>query len=410
MRRRRPLHGALAGLALVAALTTVEAPASAAQSDDREAAVRRVLDQREEAIRSGDRQRFLDTVDPAADGDFKARQGRLFDGLRSVPLASYELLLRTDEIADLSAGLDDRYAADDVFLPPIEARYRIEGADATDAIDSFFYTFLRRGGRWRIISDTDVEDLGLPSSRNLWDFGPVARVKSEHFTMLFDPGDRERAEALVVLAEEAHDRLAGTFDRPLPDQVVVVLPHTLDQLREMLQATFDLSNFVAFATAAVDRDRGWESAAPRVYVQDINLSRNRREFQLETLHHELIHVAAFPVAGPFVPAWVHEGVADWLSTGRGRPTAPAGTDKRLPDDHEFTTGGQDAILQAYEESTSAMAFLGEVKGKSAPLDVLATAGRPRVTPGTADHHLDRALREVYGAGFTDFERDWDGGR
>ena len=384
-------------------------PAPAQTASDRETAARSVLDVREEAIRSGNRERFLDTIDPAADPEFKARQARLFDGLRSVPLASYELLVRTDEIADLSAGLEDRYAADGVFLPPVEARYRIEGADSAEAIDVFFYTFLRRDGRWRIISDTDVEDLGLPSSRNLWDFGPVARVKSDHFTMLFDPDDRDRAEGLVTLAEEAYDRLAEGFDERLPDQVVVVLPHTLDQLREMLQATFDLSNFVAFATAAIDRDRGWESTAPRVYVQDTNLSRNRREFQLETLHHELIHVAAVPVAGPFVASWVHEGVADWMATGRGPSSPVEGSDKRLPDDFEFTTGGQEGILRAYEESTSAMAFLAEAKGRAAPLDVLVSAGRARVAPGTPDHHLGLALQEVYGAGIADFERDWNGG-
>ncbi|MFO1533682.1 MAG: argininosuccinate lyase, partial [Thermoplasmatota archaeon] len=34
----------------------------------------------------------------------------------------------------------------------------------------------------------------------------------------------------------------------------------------------DLSNFVAFASASVDRDEDWQSTAPRVYVQDTNLS------------------------------------------------------------------------------------------------------------------------------------------
>ena len=399
----------LAAALLVAATVAADHPPVLGQADGREAAVRRVLDQREEAIRTGDRDRFMDTVDPAADREFRDRQAALFDGLRSVPLASFELVLRTDEIADLSAGLEDRYAADDVFLPPVEARYRIDGADRADALDGFFYTFLLRDGRWRIVSDTDVEDLGLPSSRNLWDFGPVDRVKSAHFTMLFDPADRSRAEALVSMAEDAYERLAEGFDRPLPDQVVVVLPHTLDQLREMLQATFDLSNFVAFATAAVDRDRGWESTAPRVYVQDINLSRNARSFQLETFHHELIHVAAFSLAGPFVPAWVHEGVADWMATGRGRSQPVSGSDERLPDDFEFITGGAELIVRAYQESTSAMAFLAEEKGKTAPLDVLVAAGRPRVAPGTADHHVDQALQQVYGEGLAGFEDDWGGG-
>lgn len=393
----------------LALLATVPAPARGQSEPDREEAVQAVLDEREAAIRSRDRERFLATVDPRAEDDFKARQVRLFDGLSSVPLAFFELVLRTDEIPDLSAGLEDRYAAEDVFLPPVEARYRIEEADEVDALDVFFYTFLLREGRWRIVADTDVEDLGLPSARNLWDFGPVARAKSRHFALFFDPDDRKRAEALVALAEEAYGRLAASFGRPLPKQVVVVLPHTLDQLREMLQATFDLTNFVAFATASVDRDQGWQSTAPRVYVQDTNLSRSRRAFQLSVFHHELVHVAAFPLGGPFVPAWVHEGVADWLATGRGRPQFVEGSDEMLPDDFEFTTGGGVSILGAYEESTSAIAFLAQAKGKTAPLDLLVEVGELRVAPGTTDYHLNQGMRAVFGAGFEEFEKAWDGG-
>ncbi|MGH9038359.1 MAG: hypothetical protein ACRD0O_21595, partial [Acidimicrobiia bacterium] len=179
---------------------------------------------------------------------------------------------------------------------------------------------------------------------------------------------------------------------------------------EMLQATFDLSNFVAFAAASVDRDEGWESTAPRVFAQDVNLARSGRAFQLETLHHELIHVAAFPLAGPFVPAWVHEGLADWIANGRGRPTAVAGSDEVLPEDFEFTTGGLDAIVSAYHESTSAVAFLAQAKGPGAPLDLLVKAGEARIAPGTADYHTDAALRSLYGKGLVDFQADWAGGK
>ena len=36
------------------------------------------------------------------------------------------------------------------------------------------------------------------------------------------------------------------------------------------------------------------------------------------LGHELDHAAAAALAGPFVPAWVHEGVAEWVA--KARPT------------------------------------------------------------------------------------------
>jgi hypothetical protein len=377
----------------------------------RDNAVRAVLDQRESAVRSGDRAAFLDTLDPMATDEFKIRQGRLFDGLRSLPLASYELELRTDEVPDLAAGLAARYSgAEAVILPPVEAHYRLTGIDTIDALDGYYYTFLLRDGRWRIVSDRDLEDVGLPSARNLWDYGPVHQQRTDHFTILHDPADRKRAEALGALCEQGYARLKSVFDKEIPTQIVVVLPHTLDQLREILQATFDLSNFVAFASAAVDRNDDWRSTAPRVYVQDVNLSRSRRDFQLQTFHHEFTHVSAFALAGPFVPSWVHEGVADWMASGERAPSEVEGSDGLLPEDWEFTTGGAESIIRAYDESTSAMAFLAARKGKTAPLDLLARIGELRAAPGTAEYRVDQGLQAVYGAGLDQFQEDWNGGR
>ena len=405
----------VAAVALAGGLPTVRAqtaPPTTAPPATREQAVQAVLDQRVDALRRGDRAAFLDTVDPAATDEFRTRQGHMYDGLRSLPLAAYELRLRTDEEPDLAGGgLAGRYpGAEAVFLPPVEARYRLTGIDTVDAVDGYYATFLLRGGRWRIVSDRDVEDVGLPSARNLWDYGPVTQERTTHFTVFHDPADRKRAEALATLCEQAYTRLTATFGRPVPAQIVVVLPHSLDQLREILQATFDLSNFVAFASASVDRDADWQSTAPRVYVQDTNLSRSRRDYQLQTFHHEFTHVAAFPLAGPFVPSWIHEGLADWMAQGRQPPSAVDGSDGILPHDWEFTTGGGDAIVRAYDESTSAMAFLAARKGQGAALDLLVQVGEARTAPGTGRYHVDQALRAVYGAGFDQFQKDWNGGR
>ena len=87
-----------------------------------------------------------------------------------------------------------------------------------------------------------------------------------------------------------------------------------------------------------------------------------------------------------------------------------GTDGILPDEWEFTTGGGDSILRAYDESTSAIAFLAAKKGESAPLDLLVRVGETRVAPGTGPYHVDEALRAVYGAALDQFQKDWNGGR
>jgi hypothetical protein len=391
---------------------TAPAGAGTGPAATREQAAKAVLDQRADALKRGDKAAFLDTVDPAATDEFRNREARKYDGLRSLPLAFYDLRLRTDEAPDLSGGgLAARYpGADAVFLPPVEAHYRLAGIDTVDAVDGYYSTFVLRAGRWRIASDRDLEDVGLPSARNLWDYGPVTQERTAHFTIVHDPADRARAQTLATLCEQAYALLNQRFGRPTPAQIVVVLPHNLDQLRQILQATFDLTNFVAFASSSVDRDVDWQSTAPRVYVQDANLAHSKREFQLQTFTHEFTHVAAFPLAGPFVPSWIHEGLADWIGFGQQPPTAVAGSDGVLPDDWEFTTGGGESIIRAYDESTSAIAFLAARKGKSAPVDLLAEVGEARAAPGTSEYHVDQGLRAVYGAGFAQFQKDWNGGK
>jgi len=121
-------------------------------------------------------------------------------------------------------------------------------------------------------------------------------------------------------------------------------------------------------------------------------------------------VAAFPLAGPNVASWIHEGLADWMAGGQKPPTAVDGTDGVLPHDWEFTTGGGESIVRAYDESTSAMAFLAARKGKGAPLDLLVRVGEARAAPGTSEYRVDQGLRAVYGAGFDQFQKDWNGGR
>jgi hypothetical protein len=167
---------------------------------------------------------------------------------------------------------------------------------------------------------------------------------------------------------------------------------------------------VAFASSGVDRDTGYAFTAPRVFIQDTNLSKYNRPTQLQYLHHEFVHVTAFPLAGPYDASWIHEGTADWMSQGKFAPAAVPGTDGVLPEDYEFTTGGQNAILRAYGESDSAVAFLARVKGQKAPVDFLETVGRHRVEAGTERYWVDQGLRAVYGAGFDEFQRAWNGGR
>lgn len=374
------------------------------------AAVQAVLDARVAALAAGDREAWLATVDTSAPAPFREAQGRLFDGLRSLPLENYALEARLDDTGDLGAGLAEKYGAP-VQLPETRQRLRLRGYDDRDALDSLWLTFVQRDGRWSVAGDQDLAPLGLDTAKGPWDFAPVEVLATEHLLTIFHPEQRERAKALSAIAEEAIAVLRTRWDQPWTERIPLILPADTDELEELLQSTLDLDKFVAFVSYGVMRDDGWEATAPRIYIQDKRLGAYGRDFQVETLVHELSHAAGAPLAGPFISNWVHEGVADWIASGRPvKERKPAGSDGVLPRDYEFTTGDQAGILEAYRESRSVTSFLAGRAGAGTPTAFFRQLGSVRVAPGNADHHIDAALRRSAGVGLDELQGAWAAGR
>lgn len=378
---------------------TVDGPLAAAQA---------VLDTRTRAVRSKDRGAFLATVDPQAPAAFKAAQGRQFDGLRSLPLASFALRASTDDTGDLGTGLAGRYGGDRVFLPETRQVYRFEGYDDRDAVDHLWLTFVQRNGTWFVGGDADLEAVGLETDRQLWDSGPVRLERTEHVLVLSHPEQAERAAALASIAEEAAVAFAGQWSQPWSGRLPVILPASVDELERLLESTVDLDKFVAFVGYGVEHDEtGWAATAPRVYVQDARLGLYDRPGQVETLVHELVHFASAPISGPFVPVWVHEGVADWVAVGK--PTGerrPSGGDARLPRDFEMSTGPAAAIIRAYRESRAAVSLLASRRGPDAPSTFFQRLGSVRAAPGSVDHIVDATLREAENLSLGELEAAW----
>ncbi|HUP84950.1 MAG TPA: hypothetical protein VM143_04695 [Acidimicrobiales bacterium] len=366
-----------------------------------------MLDARVAALAAGDRGAWLATVDADAPKEFREAQGRLFDGLRSVPIESYRLEARVDDTGDLGEGLGLKYGGP-VQLPETRQRLRLRGFDDRDSVDSLWLTFVQRNGKWFVGGDDDLSAVGLDTARGLWDFAPVDVLTTEHLLTVFHPAQRDRAEALSAIAEEAIGVLRSRWDQPWSQRIPLILPADTDELEMLLQSTIDLDKFLAFVSYGSVRDEGWEPTAPRIYIQDQNLSKYDRSSQVETLVHELSHAAGAPLAGPFVAGWVHEGVADWIATGRStKERKPRGSDGRLPRDYEFSTGSQPKILEAYKESRSAISYLSTRRGVAAPTAFFRELGSARVSPGNTDHQIDAALRRATGdIGLAELEAGW----
>jgi hypothetical protein len=374
--------------------------------------IQALLDARAEAMLDGDRAEFLATVDDS-DAAFAERQRRLFDGFQDLGLASYRLDLTKRYWPELTTSRErSRYGnAADPHLFHVEERYQLPGYDPEPALEDLFLTFIRRDDRWVVASDTDLDDLTLYSGRKLWENGPIVTRRSEHFVFVSHPDLASASDTMLDLAERALDRVDQRWPLAWHQRVPIYAPSSTEELRRIIQATFDLDVFVAFAYSGLDRARGWDLVGHRVILNWPNFSRFPDTTQEDILTHELLHIATREYNGPAVATWVDEGVAEWVSGDTDdsyltEAVVERTFDRRLPRDFEFITGPDDAILGAYQESSAGARYAVEQFGPDEVADFYRLLGRARVAPGTSRYHVDRAMQATWAVPFDAFQARW----
>lgn len=406
---RRPNFVALGLGILLSALAAAPGPA---QPGDRDARIQALLEERAAAVGARDAAAFLQTVDPEA-GAFRQAQSAWFERQGELPIAGYSLRLRLDRLGELTRERDRARYGVPVVVASVEERFAIEGFDERPASNDLFYTFVLRDGRWAIASDADLDDLGLFTTRQPWDFGPIDVRSSDHFLMVVHPDKAAEAPDLLRQAEEALADVDRVWRRPWSKRVPIFVPSTKRELEKMLAATFDVTNFVAFAVASVEREGGFAFTGNRIVLNPDNFLRRTPSSRHQILAHELFHVATRGAGGPFVANFVEEGFAELAGPAGGGGTAfldgriRAGRfDRKLPQDLDFTSGDGSEIFLAYQKALSAFSYLRQRYGIEAVNRFYETFGAARVEPGTSRYHLDRSLQEAFGVSTADFERDW----
>jgi hypothetical protein len=360
---------------------------------------------------AGDQEAFMATVD-RTDPEFVDRQRLLFQGFQRIGLADYRLEATDRYWPELTTEREtaEYGAAADPTVLHVEERYRVRGFDPQPALDDLFLTFVRRGGEWRVASDSDLADLALYTTRKLWEFGPVETQRSEHFLYVSHPDLRSAGPAILGAAERALDTVTDAWPLPWSRRVILLAPSTTGELRRIIQATFDLDVFVAFAYSSVERAVDYDLTGHRVIFNWPNFARYSEEIQQSILVHELLHVATREHSGPMVPTFVEEGIAEWvaaagLSTLSARVDAGS-FDGRLPRDHEFVAGSGDDILLSYDEAFASTLYAEERYGIDAVARMYRLLGGVRLAAGTPVHHADRAMRSAFGVGLDRFESRW----
>jgi hypothetical protein len=376
-------------------------------------ATQRLLEEQARAIRVGDEAAFRRTI-AGADPQFVRRSLATFRRFRAMPVAGLDLRVDPNGFDDLALALQRRLVANEVHVVQVTERLSLRRFDRDPEVETAFLTVVRRGSRWTVFDDDDVEDLGLQSSRGLWDFGAIRTTQRGNTLAVYHPVDRNVVARMVADVQRGIARTKRVWPYPWDGRVIVAVPDSASELERIFQSTFDLSPFVAFTSSTVERvPSGWHLSGHRIYVQPDNFFRYGAMQRMTYLDHELLHYATRAYAGPFIPAWFEEGVAQlYGESPRPLPTlagrAANGTfDGRLPEDWEFTVGPKADIQNSYEEALSFTAHLADRFGRNAPARLYRALGAtPPESPGTARYHLDRATRSVLGATFASLELDW----
>lgn len=369
-----------------------------------------LLRTRAQALNSSDREAFMATLDPR-NAEFVGAQERLFNSVIKLPISNFALELFDDE-PELTREKDRRKYGGRVIVAPVKERYVLDGYDERPAIRELILTFVKQGQQWRIASDTDTEDLGEFTDRDLWEFGDIVTRTSAHFILLLHPEEASFAWELLASAEAALPAVDQVWKSEWSKKTPILVPSTKAELERLIEATFDVSNFVAFATSGLDREDedAWDVIGTRIILNRQNFLRHNQQVRTRILTHELVHVATRGATGPFVPVFAEEGLAELSGTLAtpilDRKIRDGRFDRRLPEDWEFTAGEGGDILNSYQEAVSALVFMKDKFGIESVNRFYLALGQVRLEPGTLEYRLGRAFQEALGITFPDFESQW----
>ncbi|MGY1453915.1 peptidase MA family metallohydrolase [Streptomyces sp. SS8] len=370
-----------------------------------------VLDRQAEAVLTGDREAYLATVDPRADGYRKA-QRTVFGNLARLPIDHWSYRV-TDTGEDAFPLPADGGAGPRRIAVRAELRYRIEGYDPAPVRDVEYLTLTEREGRWYVSSDGDGDggSGGRRGTQQLWEQGEMTLVRGERSLVL---GVGRPEFDLRALAEDADRAVPGAdeaWPRDWPRRVLVQAPATLERMAGLLGGPPSSYRGIAAVTTG---EAGGRSAAPaeRIVVNPEAYWLLGEEGRRIVMTHEVTHVATREHTTGSTPLWLSEGFADWAAY-RGVDRSPARiapllTDavrdgevpRRLPTDEEFAFAGDaDRLARSYESGWLLCRMVAQRWGEEKLVELYLAVGG-------SGGDMDPVVREVLGTGMDGLTERW----
>jgi hypothetical protein len=289
----------------------------------RDAAVLTILKHRAAAVLAHDQRGWLADLDP--DGrQFQLQQHTVFANLKQLDFASWRYEVVNSEFS--APQLAHKYGSPYV-LKPLLLHYAIKGYDLGPVARAEVLTFVRRGDRWYLASDSDADaDLPVGGHADPWDRRRMVSVEGKNVLLLADAQDKNRLGALVRAGDAAVARVAQLWPDGWRRKVIIIAvrdPRLIKTYFRSLPGGIDGAS--ALATPNHDTVPGWtpknstpydnrSDAAPRSRI-----ILNPRYFDpnkpgnTDLLTHEITHVANQAYTGAGAPLWLVEGAAEYTA-------------------------------------------------------------------------------------------------
>lgn len=361
------------------------------------AEAQQVLDARADALRDGDLDGFLATLDSSDDGLLK-RQRRYFANIQALPLETLRYtVLKSDWPAQLRAvGWDNA-----VTVPQVRVETQLEDYDTVPVRRITGFAFRRQQGRPVIVSELTGAGKQFPgSSPAPWDLVRV-RVRNDGGTLqLYDSGTRARADEIGSVIRRGVADVQEGLPFAWDGRVVAYVFSKRPVLNSFEGVPGGNIRHLGAMTFPMYADLGQPVVAGIRFTLLPSSIRAGQPFLDRITRHELTHVAVGE-RDDGAPVWFAEGLAEWMGARsiakRDRRIATVAVERARKGVEELpssaTFNGDD---QAWNYAISWMAcdYIAASRGADTLwqlMDALHAGGA-----GTTDDQQDIVLQQVIG--------------
>jgi hypothetical protein len=305
----------LAALPLLLALTLtactgdsqLDAPPAGADTADVVPQMQQVLRERARALRRGDEQAFLATVDQAQQR-FLDRERVYFDNVTQLPLGKLAYRVEESSLVRTAGGYD----------AVVQVHLQLDGYDAVPVVRParFRFTHDPAGGGLLVASDRDPKwEQRNEVDVQPWDSRGVSVVAGGGVLGIFDDKSVRKAHHVIHAVETGIGQVSEFVPYDWDGHVVVyALSDTdlLEGLDGLPTQDPDALDAVSFPVPArIDGEEGDPLAGTRFLLHPRMLDSDSQQLA-RLIRHELTHVA-LGSRDDDVPTWLGEGIAEWVS-------------------------------------------------------------------------------------------------